>query len=56
VLAMPVVAFAHFFDQIHRQTSSRRGVSDLFSELEWDNVQIVVAIEASIAVCEDFIC
>jgi len=55
-ISMPVIASAHFFDQIHRQTGSRRGVSDLFSEPEWENVQMVAAIEASIAVCEDFLC
>jgi hypothetical protein len=55
-LAMPIVAVAHFFHQIHQQTRGGRGVFDLFSEPEWDNVRMVAAIEASLTVCEDFVC
>jgi hypothetical protein len=59
MLALPVVAVAHFFHQAYHQNEKHDGETpDLvpfFSTLTWDNVRAVAAIEAPLTVCEVFV-
>ena len=53
VLAMPVVAVAHFFYQLYSHEPNKR--SGLFTSLDRDDIRSVAAIEAPLTVCEDSI-
>lgn len=57
-VALPVVACAHFFHQMYQENVviSSSDVRAFTTTSQWDNLQRVAAIEASLTVCENFIC